>query len=224
MKMKHLVSGLILAITTVAGGSVSASPYTYNISITTVNHLRGQSVESETPTVWRNSSGTDVELIFDPAVTVAGATIAIPEDATPFTQSIADGESTNIRFEKTGLYRFALSFADGNVKVGELAVVRADIVNVDVVGISFSPKEIRIKAGQTVRWINTTSQIHTVTTDSTLAANPVNAAVPIGATPFHSGNIQGGASFSMKLDIPGIYKYFCRPHETMGHVGSVIVE
>jgi plastocyanin len=224
MKTTNLICGFISAMAILIAGSSVASPFTYNISITAVNHLRGQSVESATPTVWKNTSGTDVELIFDPASTVTGATIALPAGATPFTRTVAQGESANLVFEKTGLYRFALSFADGTVKAGELAVVRAEIVNVDVIGIAFSPKEVRIKAGQTVRWINTTTQIHTVTTDPALAANPINAAVPTGATPFHSGNIEGGASFSMKLVVPGTYKYFCKPHETMGHVGTVIVE
>ncbi len=224
MTTKNLVRGLVVATATMIASSAIATPFTYNVSITAVNHLRGQSVESTTPTVWKNTSGTDVELIFDPSSTVVGATIAIPAGATPFTRSVAQGESAALVFEKTGLYRFALSFADGTVKSGELAVVRPDIVNVDVIGISFSPKELRIKAGQTVRWINTTTQIHTVTTDPALAANPANAAVPTGATPFHSGSIEGGATFSMKLVVPGTYKYFCKPHEAMGHVGTVIVE
>jgi plastocyanin len=224
MKTMNSIGGFVAAMAMMIAGSAVATPFSYNVSITAVGHLRGQSVESATPTLWKNISGTDVELIFDPASTVTGATIALPSGATPFTKAVAQGETVSLSFDKTGLYRFALSFADGTVKAGELAVVKAEIVNVDIIGIAFSPKEVRIKAGQTVRWINTTTQVHTVTTDPALAANPVNAAVPAGALPFHSGNIESGASYTMKLVVPGTYKYFCKPHEAMGHVGTVIVE
>lgn len=103
-------------------------------------------------------------------------------------------------------------------------VVESEVVTVDIVGISFSPQLLTIKAGQTVRWVNTTSFVHTVTTDPTLARNPANAAVPVGATVWHSGNLAAGESFSIQLTVPGEYKYFCKPHEVMGHVGTIIVE
>lgn len=103
-------------------------------------------------------------------------------------------------------------------------VPETDIVTVNIVGITFSPQLLTIKAGQTVRWVNTTSFAHTVTTDSTLARNPANASVPEGVTPWHSGNIAAGESFSIQLTVPGEYKYFCKPHELMGHVGTIIVE
>ncbi len=103
-------------------------------------------------------------------------------------------------------------------------VPEPEIVTVNIVGIAFSPQLLTIKAGQTVRWVNTTSFAHTVTTDPTLARNPANASVPEGVTPWHSGNIAAGESFSIQLTVPGEYKYFCKPHEVMGHVGTIIVE
>jgi plastocyanin len=103
-------------------------------------------------------------------------------------------------------------------------VVESEVVNVDIVGISFSPQVLTIKAGQTVRWVNTTTFAHTVTTDPALARDPANASVPAGASVWHSGTIAAGESFSIQLTVPGEYKYFCKPHEVMGHVGTIIVE
>jgi plastocyanin len=106
----------------------------------------------------------------------------------------------------------------------ETPVVESDVVTVDIVGISFSPQILTMKTGQTVRWVNTTKLVHTVTSDATLARDPANAFVPEGATAWHSGNLAAGESFSIQLTVPGEYKYFCKPHELMGHVGTIIVE
>lgn len=106
----------------------------------------------------------------------------------------------------------------------ETPVVESEVVTVDIVGISFSPQVLTIKAGQTVRWVNTSKFVHTVTSDATLAQDPLNASVPEGATAWHSGNIAAGESFSIQLTVPGEYKYFCKPHEMMGHVGTIVVE
>lgn len=130
-----------------------------------------------------------------------------------------------------GMMSASRAFGQGEVPVPEPSptppstpVPETDIVTVNIVGIAFSPQLLTIKAGQTVRWVNTSGFAHTVTTDPTLARNPANASVPEGVTPWHSGNIAAGESFSIQLTVPGEYKYFCKPHEVMGHVGTIIVE
>ena len=204
--------------------SVMASPIKFHVDLSTVGPMKGLSVDSETATIWTNKSGSDASLVFDPAAGTVGATVEIPAGATAFVTEFAAGTSKELSFAVTGLYRFAIVFSDGTVKSGELAVTRAEVVTVDIVGIAFSPKIQKIKAGQTVKWVNTTTMVHTVTTDPALAQNPTNAAFPEGATPFHSGNIAPGTAYAMKLTVPGTYKYFCKPHEQMGHLGTIIVE
>ncbi len=88
----------------------------------------------------------------------------------------------------------------------------------------FAPACIRIRAGETVVWINESSRGHTVTADPDLAANPRNVALPAGAVPFHSGSVPQGGEFEYTFAQPGRYDYVCLPHEAAGMLGTVIVE
>jgi plastocyanin len=88
----------------------------------------------------------------------------------------------------------------------------------------FVPKEITIKAGETVEWVNEEQGgIHQVTTDSDVATDPTDVAVPEGADPFDSHLIKSGKSFRHEFTVPGVYKYACPPHEHAGMVGQITV-
>jgi len=89
---------------------------------------------------------------------------------------------------------------------------------------SFEPATTTIKAGQTVRWNNTSIIWHTVTDDAALAKDPAHAALPAGAAAFDSGKVEAGSNWWHTFSVPGTYKYFCKPHESKGMVGSVVVE
>ncbi len=88
---------------------------------------------------------------------------------------------------------------------------------------SFTPATIRIRAGQTVQWRNTSLVDHTVTADKTLAANPANVVLPRGAQAFHSGASKAGGVWSRTFTTRGTYRYVCLPHERQGMIGTVIV-
>ncbi|NGM86948.1 hypothetical protein G5B35_06435 [Parapusillimonas sp. SGNA-6] len=88
----------------------------------------------------------------------------------------------------------------------------------------FNPRGILIKRGQTVRWVNTEAgNVHTAT-----AYHPSNQGKPLripeGAKPWNSGYLMPGESFSVTFDTPGVYDYFCVPHEQAGMVGRIIVD
>jgi len=70
----------------------------------------------------------------------------------------------------------------------------------------FTPGTIRIRAGQTIEWVNRDAVVHTV--------NAENAA-------FQSGAIQPGSSWRARFDRPGRYPYYCGPHPFMK--GVVVV-
>ncbi|HKF60879.1 MAG TPA: plastocyanin/azurin family copper-binding protein [Dongiaceae bacterium] len=95
---------------------------------------------------------------------------------------------------------------------------------VDMGFASFQPETVRIRAGQSVEWRNTSVITHSVTDDSRLASKPQDAAYPTGATPFRSGDIHAGDVFSAAFPVAGTYKYFCTHHEGNGMVGTVVVE
>lgn len=72
---------------------------------------------------------------------------------------------------------------------------------------AFGPKEIHVRAGETVRWTNADPAVHSVTADD-------------GA--FDSGLLKEGEGWSRRFDEPGRYPYHCTPHPFMK--GVVIVE
>ena len=90
--------------------------------------------------------------------------------------------------------------------------------------LRFLPDTVRIRAGQTIRWRNTSDLMHTVTADPGRAARRVNVRIPEDAAPFHSGELPPGAAWSHTFRVPGVYAYVCLPHELAGMVGVVIVQ
>jgi plastocyanin len=86
----------------------------------------------------------------------------------------------------------------------------------------FDPIGVLIESGQTVRWVNE-ANVHTST-----AYHPANDGhalrIPEDAAPWASGYlVEPGESFEITLRVPGVYDYFCAPHEMAGMVGRIIV-
>jgi plastocyanin len=87
----------------------------------------------------------------------------------------------------------------------------------------FEPVGLLIRPGQTVRWTNKDAgNAHTST-----AYHPDNEGhslrIPIGAEPWNSDYLLPDKSFSLVLSVPGVYDYFCVPHEHAGMVGRIVV-
>jgi len=90
-------------------------------------------------------------------------------------------------------------------------------------GLRYVPEEVTIAVGQSIVWTNVASMVHTVTADPSLAKDRKDVQLPEGAQPFNSGNIAPGGTFRRTFDVPGLYVYFCIPHETSGMVGRINV-
>jgi plastocyanin len=104
----------------------------------------------------------------------------------------------------------------------------ADIIEIrlrsDPLGthVWFDPIGVLIEPGQTVRWVNE-ANVHTST-----AYHPTNDGhalrIPETAEPWDSGYlVEPGDAFEVTLPVPGVYDYFCAPHEAAGMVGRIIV-
>ncbi len=87
----------------------------------------------------------------------------------------------------------------------------------------FVPSKLTIHQGERVRWINASQTVHTATDDPTRAAYAGDATLPKGASAFSSGYVRSGRSYSHVFTVPGVYRYFCIPHETVGMVGTITV-
>lgn len=88
-------------------------------------------------------------------------------------------------------------------------------------GEHFDPHVVWVEAGGTVTWTNE-SGAHSVAAYA--PDNDKPRRIPEGAASFDSGLLtEAGAEFSVTFEEPGVYDYYCAPHETIGMIGSVIV-
>lgn len=86
------------------------------------------------------------------------------------------------------------------------AAVAPSTVAIAIKGFIFQPGDITVKPGTTIRWTNEDEILHTAT----------SGAPPGTADNRFNGEMDGkGKSFSVKLDQPGTYEYFCSRHNSM---------
>jgi plastocyanin len=87
----------------------------------------------------------------------------------------------------------------------------------------FDPFGIRVTPGTTLRWRNgdlgnahTTTAFHPQNSDHPLR-------IPTDAIPWNSDYLLPDETFATTLTVPGVYDYFCIPHEMAGMVGRIVV-
>lgn len=85
----------------------------------------------------------------------------------------------------------------------------------------FEPVGLWLRPGDTVRWI-ADSPHHTVTAYHRQHGKVHR--VPEGVGPFSSPVVPIGQSWEYTFDIPGVYDYWCAPHEAYGMVGRLVVD
>jgi len=84
---------------------------------------------------------------------------------------------------------------------------------VQIIGISFSPQEITIPEGDTVRWVNNSGLYHTTTSGTSCTPNGTwDMAIP------------NGTQVTRVFSAVGTFDYFCMPHCGAGMTGKVIVD
>jgi len=97
----------------------------------------------------------------------------------------------------------------------ETSVKKFDGKTIEILGLQapfFSPNTVTIKAGETLTFDNADPKLHTVTSGNRATGPDRN---------FNSGLINPGEKFTLTLDKPGTYPYFCKLHPRM--VGTIIV-
>ena len=78
---------------------------------------------------------------------------------------------------------------------------------------NFLPDSLAIAVGDTIRWTNTGSMVHTTTSGANGQMD----------NKWNSGNMTSGQSFSYVFTQAGVYPYYCIPHYFIGMVGKVVV-
>jgi plastocyanin len=89
--------------------------------------------------------------------------------------------------------------------------------------VRFAPRGLRVEPVATVVWRNADpGNAHTST-----AFHPGNMdhplRIPADAKPWNSDYLLPGETFSVTFTVPGVYDYFCIPHEMAGMVGRIVV-
>ena len=90
----------------------------------------------------------------------------------------------------------------------------------------FDPPGLFLQLGDSVTWV--LSETGSNSGHSATAYHPSQDKVlriPEAAQPFNSGVFKRlGNRFTFQFTLPGVYDYFCIPHEDMGMVGRIIVK
>ena len=73
--------------------------------------------------------------------------------------------------------------------------------NISIVGMTYSPASLTVAKGTMIKWTNTDSSPHTVTSND--------------GTSFDSGNMNNGGTFTYTANVAGTFDYHCTIHGLM---------
>lgn len=107
------------------------------------------------------------------------------------------------------------------------AAPAGDGVEIIAMGLEFTPTDLTVPVGTTVRWVNQESITHTVTSGPW---GDVNESTGLRGTQTPDGLYdqtlspmgEDGDTFEFTFEEPGTYQFFCRPHA--GMFGTITVE
>lgn len=92
----------------------------------------------------------------------------------------------------------------------------AAAATVEITEFAYSPKEITVKVGDTVEWVNRDAFLHTVTSGA------VDGPENLPDDKFDENLEEAGSKASVTFDEAGTFTYFCKQHNAMD--GVVIVK
>lgn len=165
-------------------------------------------------------SGVTLELFAGSGTTVLETATTNASGQATFTQLDAGSYEVEVTVPET--YRLTSGSAQRqnvNVTGGQEATVSfaletdpdANVVVVTLTNYEFTPGDLTIEPGTTVRWVNQTSMLHTVTPD--------------GHSEWTAASLsEVGETFTHTFDTEGAFPYYCSPHRSLGMTGSVTVE
>jgi len=86
------------------------------------------------------------------------------------------------------------------LSLGLASISQATVHNISIVGFDFTPPDMTIFQGDTVRWTNLDGTLHTSTSD------------PGSTDPWNSGTLGQGQSFQRQFNVVGTFPYHCAIH------------
>lgn len=89
-------------------------------------------------------------------------------------------------------------------------------------GSYFDPKGLLVEPGTTVTFVNESGSHNTAAYHPDTGDVPLR--IPEDAEPWDSELFsESGSTAEVTLSVPGVYDYYCRPHETLGMVGRIVL-
>lgn len=85
------------------------------------------------------------------------------------------------------------------------------LVEIELLDQSFSRSQVTVEPGTTVRWVNQGDIVHTVTPDGHSEWQRATFA-------------EADDVFEHTFEDEGEFPYFCEPHQSVGMVGTIVVE
>lgn len=120
------------------------------------------------------------------------------------------------------LFLSACTYEKGEAPQPVLDCVQDTVKHLRVVSMQdnfFSPLELEMIAGDTVKWVENGAIPHTATCDGTGGTS-----MPQGASNFDTGILSSpGDSYKQVLTVPGTYRYICIIHGS-SMMGTLIVK
>lgn len=87
----------------------------------------------------------------------------------------------------------------------------------------FEPDGVAVAPGTTIHFVNKDAgNSHTATAYSS-KVNDRQDRIPRDAEPWDSGLLLPDETFDVTLTAPGVYDFYCQPHEMAGMVGRIVV-
>ena len=87
----------------------------------------------------------------------------------------------------------------------------------------FSPRGLAVAAGTTLRFVNRDPVNSHTATSYAPAFYDRQRRIPEAAEAWDSGFLLPDESFEVTLQAPGVYDYYCIPHESAGMLGRIVV-
>lgn len=90
-------------------------------------------------------------------------------------------------------------------------------------GSYFDPKGLLIDAGTTIQFVNVSGNHATTAYHPEYGDQPLR--IPKTAEPWNSRVFtEPNKTFEVTFEDPGVYDYYCPPHEMLGMVGRILVD
>uniref|UniRef100_A0A7S1XAT8 Plastocyanin n=1 Tax=Tetraselmis chuii TaxID=63592 RepID=A0A7S1XAT8_9CHLO len=141
--------------------------------------------------------------------------------STKTTRSVAARRSVAVVADMSAAKRVAQAATVGVASLALTLGANAAVIKLgsDSGALVFEPSNVTVSSGETITFTNNVGFPHNVVFDEDAVPEGVNADA-ISRDDYLNAP---GETYELKLTTPGVYGYYCEPHQGAGMVGSITV-